>query len=81
MKEKTFKIITQNGVLLFFNPKVRVDDGVIEMDNFCFEITAVTSVEADKRTATITISLIGTKSEDMCESIEFVENYADSLTW
>lgn len=78
---KTFRVITKNGKNLFFNPRIRFDDGIIQIENFRFEVSAVNNLIVDKRNNIITLDFTGEKVESMCNAIEFVKEYANSLQW
>ena len=81
MQQKTFRVITKNGPMLFFNPRMRFDDGIIQIENLSFEASAVTNLTVDKRNNEITLDFTGEKVESMCKGIGFVEEYANSLQW
>lgn len=79
--EKTFKLITKNGILLYCNPRCSFDDGVVRIENYRFELSAVRSMSVDKRTGFVTLDFTCDKSEELCEEIESVSEIAGSLDW
>ena len=81
MKNKNFKLITLNGVLLYCNARCTFDDGIVSIDNYRFEPSKVKRISVDKKTDTVTLDFTGDKVDDLCESIGSVSEYADSLAW
>ena len=82
-QNKVFKLITLNGILLFANPIVRnLGDGTIEMDGYSFLLSNVKQMHTDKKTGQVTLNFTGeSKDEVLCDSTEFANEYANSLTW
>lgn len=82
-QNKVFKLITLNGILLFANPIVRnLDNGVVEMDGYSFSLSNVKKMHTDKKTGQVTLDFTGeSKDEVLCDSTEFANEYADSLSW
>jgi len=80
-KKKSFTFITRNGKLLFYNPIVSEDCGVVYVDRFSFKLAHVTGFSVDRKTETITISLIGEKNEEMKKDVEGLKSYMASLSW
>lgn len=80
-QNKTFKLRTKNGLLLFCNPIVRNVDGIIHMDNYQFSPSDVKNMLVDKKTGDVTLDFTGDKVERLCDSIEFAHEYAGSLDW
>jgi len=79
--KKTFKFITKNGKLLFYNPTVSEDCGIVYVDRFSFKLADVTGFSSDRKTETITISLVGERNEEMKKDVEGLKAYMASLSW
>lgn len=82
-RNKVFKLITLNGILLFANPIVRnLNNGVVEMDGYSFLLSNVKKMHTDKKTGQVTLDFTGeSKDEVLCDSTEFANEYANSLIW
>jgi hypothetical protein len=80
-KGKTFKIVTKNGRMLFFNPIVEEQDGVLSIDKYSFKLDEVRKFSYDKKTEVIEIVLFGEKVEESTINTQDIRDYMSRLAW